>query len=200
MLFKPGTITSLSNSKFINLLNNSINDLDKKNILDFGVGSNKLYKLMRYNKYFIYDKIDNFSNFHNSNENIIFLKDYKNIKDHIDIIFFNSVIQYIDINELNFIFSFLKNMNKVKIIINDVPKYNRYIEFFSIFFQNFIYSPLIYKNIFENIFFQKTLRHKFYFHKKHELIDLFVKLGFEVIIKNNYYINNCRYTLVLNKI
>ena len=200
MLFKPGTITNLSNLKLINILNNSIKDLENKNILDFGVGSNKLYRLMGYKKYFIYDKIKNFSSFHNSNEDIIIIKDYKNIKDHIDIIFFNSVIQYIDTNELESIFLFLRKISKVTIIINDIPKYNRYIEFFLIFFKNFINSPLIYKNIFENIFFQKSLSHKFYFHKKQLLINLFMKLGFKVIIKDNYYINNCRYSLVLNKI
>lgn len=199
MLLDPGKITNISNLKLKKKIDTSINKLETKNILDFGVGTNKLYKILQYNKYFIYDVNTNFSNYHNENDDIIILKDYKKIKDHIDIIFFNSVIQYIDLIELESILLHLSKTSNITILINDIPYYDRFIEFFLIFFKNFRYSTLIYKNILYNIFFNKLFSNKFYFHKKQILIDLFIKLGFKVSLNKNYYINNSRYTLILKK-
>ena len=200
MLFKPGKITYISNLKLKKKFDTLINKLETKNILDFGVGTNKLYKIIHYNKYFIYDINANFSNYHNKKDDIIILKDYKKIKDHIDIIFFNSVIQYIDLIELESILLHLSKTINITILINDIPNYNRCLEFFLILLKNFRYAFLIYKNIFDNIFIKKSLSHKFYFHNKQTLIDLCIKLGFKVSINKNYYINNCRYTLILKKI
>ena len=149
-------------------------------------------------KIFLYDLEPKFSKHHKSTCNLIIERDYKNIDIKLDIVLINSVIQYINIKNLEELISYFYKKNVSHIVINDIPKSNRILEFFFIFFRNPNTSLLIYKNIFKNLFFQNYLENKFFFHKRTDLYNLSKNIGFNVNYYKNFYSNNTRYTLILS--
>lgn len=182
----------------------------KKNIiLDFGCGlgvwnkkklSNKIHKI------FLYDKNKEVVSLTKKNykkSKKIFFIDKKHFfnkkkffkKNKVNIILMNSVIQYINRNDLkNLILMFEKCVSekKYKIIITDIPIYSRFIEIFLLLFFNFNRFVDAIKLIF-NFSYHKTL-----FYKNN--IDMkFIEKKFS--IKKCENLNNFifRKTLILTK-
>ena len=112
----------------------------------------------------------------------------------------NSVIQYIDNVEFNNIIKiiFAKN-KKIKIVISDVPKFNRFKEFFLIPFFNLNNAFYIYSNIFQNCFQKSYFNLPYYFYSKKKIRRMINDLDLDLDLEfmNNYYISNTRYSLVI---
>lgn len=201
MIFLSNT---LNEKKFLSILNN------KKNvILDFGCGVGVWdYKILhpKISKVFLYDKNPRVMSIakknYKKNKNISFIK--KNvffnkrnffIKNKVNIIFFNSVIQYLSPYEVKHIILMLKKCvkkNNFKIIITDVPIYNRYIEFFLLFFFDFQRFLDAIKLIFDMDYYMTN----FY---KNNLDINFLKKNFKVKIFDNLNFFKFRKSILLKK-
>ena len=117
----------------------------RNTILDYGCGTG-IWKCdeLGDNKIYLYDKnklaLKHVKNKYYSNKNYIIISSLKEIKNlKIDVILFNSVIQYISKSNLEkLLLSFNKLLKKnYKIIISDIPKFSRLVEFCSFF----LFSP-----------------------------------------------------------
>ena len=116
----------------------------KNTILDYGCGTG-IWKCNELggggNKIYLYDKnklaLKHSKNKYYSHKNYIIISSLKEIKNlKLDVILLNSVIQYISKNNLEkLLLSFDKLLKKnYKIIISDIPIFNRLVEFCFIFF------------------------------------------------------------------
>ena len=102
-------------------------------VLDYGCGPGTIHKFIKFKKVYLYDK-NKISTLNFSNKFLI----YKNFKlltksnKKFDLILINSVIQYINPNNVSVLLSFLdKKLKKNGIIfLGDVPKFNRVFELF----------------------------------------------------------------------
>lgn len=108
----------------------------------------------------------------------------------------NSVIQYIDNRNLYLLFKrFIKNNFKI-IIISDIPRYPRILEFLLLLF--FLKKEALVKLSF--IFNKSYTNTNYYIRNKKYLINLFPGYNYKIIqnLNNNSKING-RYTIVFNK-
>lgn len=179
----------------------------KCSILDYGCGvgiwesKNNSGKFSY--KFYLYDKsklaLKIVKDKYSSNKNFIVINNFKKIKilkNKIDVLFLNSTIQYIKKNTLQ---KLLLNLSKIlkknyKIIISDIPKYNRLVEFFLIIF---FYPRRIFSTIFIITNFKNYLKkNKFYLNN---LDFIFLKKNFNYKKIDNLNKFKLRYSLILEK-
>jgi ubiquinone/menaquinone biosynthesis C-methylase UbiE len=181
----------------------------KKNysILDYGCGTGiwaykkKFHKLNT--KFYLYDKnklvLKIIKNKYRINKNfkvVNNLKEINTLKNKIDVLFLNSTVQYI--NKLN-LEKLLINLTKLLkknylIIISDIPKFNRFVEFFLILF---FYPRRLFRTIIIIINFNNYIKkNKFYFNN----LDInFLKKNFDFKKVENFNKFKFRYSLILKK-
>jgi len=188
------------NQKLINNLRTS--GLIKKNddVLDFGCGigiwdSEKSTSVFFHDLYLYDENIENlefckkkyphYNILNNLNDNL-----------HVNVIFVNSVIQYINTNDLEKLFdkfaSILKNDGIV--IISDIPKYSRILEYGLTFFSNFNLFKIQTRQLLSKSY-RKT---HYYLHSFDELIMLSQK-KFTHDKNKNLDINSNRYSVLFKK-
>ena len=181
----------------------------KKNysILDYGCGTgiwSQIKKFKKLNtKFYLYDKnklvLKIAKNKYSENKNFKIVNNFNEIntlRNKINILFLNSTIQYI--NKLN-LEKLLINLSKLlkknyKIIISDIPRFNRSVEFFLIFF---FYPRRLFRTIIIIINFNNYIKkNKFYLNN----LDLnFLKKNFDFEKVENFNKFKFRYSLVLKK-
>ena len=172
-----------------------LSKLKKINILDFGCGNGSWNQKKideEINSLCLYDKnkdlIFLLKKKYNSKKISIEFNNSKIFKKNVNLIIFSSVIQYMNDNELNNIFSKIIKIYKNKkicVFINDHPLKNRIIELFCLLFFNldrFFYSISL-------VFRPKYLMTKYYFHNIYEkkyIVNNFEikKIGFSKKMKN----------------
>lgn len=187
------------NEKLIKNL--QISGLIKKDddVLDFGCGigiwdPKKLPSF--FHDLYLYD--ENIKNFEICKKKYPHYNILNNLNDNlqVNVIFLNSVIQYIDANNLKKLFdkfdSILKNDGIV--IISDIPKYPRILEYVLTFFSNFNLFKLQTKQLLRKSY-RKTI---FYNHSFDNLIFL-SKKKFRSNKNKNFDINSNRYSIILKK-
>ena len=172
------------------------------NVLDYGCGlgtwNNEIENNgIFFNKLFLYDK--------NPEAREHCKKKYPNhivineINDKLDInlIFSNSVIQYLNTNELKKLFEqFSKILKKDEVVIlSGNPKYPRILECVLTFFTNFDLFKIQIKQFFKSDYIMKT---NFYIHSIDEII-LLTKNNFSVTKIEEIEPNKNRDTIVLKK-
>ena len=181
----------------------------KKNysILDYGCGTGIWACKKKFNKlntkFYLYDKNklvlkivkDKYSI--NKNFKVVNnLNEINTLKNKIDVLFLNSTIQYI--NKLNLEKLLIKLTKLLKknyiIIISDIPKFNRFVEFFLILF---FYPRRLFRTIIIIINFNNYIKkNKFYLNN----LDInFLKENFDFKIVENFNKFKFRYSLVLKK-
>ena len=181
----------------------------KKNysILDYGCGTGIWSQIKKFNKlntkFYLYDKnklvLKIAKNKYSENKNFKIVNNFKEIntlRNKIDILFLNSTIQYI--NKLN-LEKLLINLSKLlkknyKIIISDIPRFNRSVEFFLILF---FYPRRLFRTIIIIINFNNYIKkNKFYLNN----LDMnFLKKNFDFEKVENFNKFKFRYSLVLKK-
>jgi ubiquinone/menaquinone biosynthesis C-methylase UbiE len=181
----------------------------KKNysILDYGCGTGIWSQIKKFNKlntkFYLYDKnklvLKIAKNKYSENKNFKIVNNFKEIntlRNKINILFLNSTIQYI--NKLN-LEKLLINLSKLlkknyKIIISDIPRFNRAVEFFLILF---FYPRRLFRTIIIIINFNNYIKkNKFYLNN----LDLnFLKKNFDFEKVENFNKFKFRYSLVLKK-
>lgn len=176
----------------------------RNTILDYGCGTG-IWKCnesgLGDNKIYLYDKnklaLKHVKNKYYSNKNYIIISSLKEIKNlKIDVVLFNSVIQYISKNNLEkLLLSFDKLLKKnYKIIISDIPKFSRLLEFFFLF----LFSPKrLLGAIFIIVNFNNYIKkNKFYLNN---LNFQFLERHFKFKKIKNFNNFKLRYSLVLEK-
>ena len=188
------------NQKLINSLRTSRLIKKDDDVLDFGCGrgiwdsekstSDLFHDLYLYdenpeNLEFCKKKYPHYNILNNLNDNL-----------HVNVIFVNSVIQYINTNDLEKLFdkfaSILKNDGIV--IISDIPKYPRILEYGLTFFSNFNIFKIQTRHLLSKSY-RKT---HYYLHSLHELIML-SKKNFTYSKNKNLDINSNRYSVLFKK-
>lgn len=188
------------NQKLINNLRTSGLIKNSDDVLDFGCGigiwdsekavTNFFHKLYLYdanieNLEFLQKKYPQYNILNNLNDNL-----------RVNIIFVNSVIQYINTDDLKKLFdkfaSILKNDGIV--IISDIPMYPRILEYNLTFFSNFELFKVQTKQLLTKSY-RKT---HFYLHSFDNLVFL-SKKHFTLNKFNNLDINSNRYSVYLEK-
>lgn len=165
-------------------------------ILDYGCGNgvySKNYRSSKVKKILLYDKNRKIKKFikkkYKNNQNIFWLD---KLDSNYNIVLINSVIQYMNNNELKILIKFFIEKKVKKIIISDIPKYPRIVE--SIF--------LIFLNPRKLLFGLKYL-----FNQSYRKTDFYVreancikKMGFDYLCKITKNLNEedfLRYSIVL---
>lgn len=181
----------------------------KKNysILDYGCGTGIWSQIKKFNKlntkFYLYDKnklvLKIVKNKYSVNKNFKVVNNFKEIntlRNKIDILFLNSTIQYI--NKLN-LEKLLINLSKLlkknyKIIISDIPRFNRFVEFFLILF---FYPRRLFRTIIIIVNFNNYIKkNKFYLNN----LDMnFLKKNFDFEKVGNFNKFKFRYSLILKK-
>lgn len=123
-------------------------------------------------------------------------------KNYMNVVLFNSVLQYFQSNQFKIFTNFYKNKNIKLIIISDIPLYNRFLETLIILFLNpsRLLSALKYQSNF-NYF-----KYKFYLRSQTKILNL-IKCNHNVeeyftikkLKKNLYGSNFTRYTLLFKR-
>ena len=186
--------TKLNFKKFFSILPN------KKNIiLDYGCGNGIFQKIHLKNKKIklikMVDKNKKLKKFIiNKYQGIRGMDWVENLNEKYDIVFMNSVIQYIDQNEYKKIIKFFIGKKIKLILISDIPKYPRFLEGIFLFFIN----PFkLFKGI-QYIFQRDYIKNGFFFKKLDELIV--PNNNYEYKIEKN--LNDdifLRYSLIIKK-
>lgn len=147
-------------------------NLKKIHLLDYGCGlgvwTYKIKKIKKIKKILLYDcNHDLYSMLkkkYKFNNKVSICNGPVEESRKINVVLFGSVIQYLSLHKLKFLFEeCAKNKNVKYIIISDIPKYPRFIEFCLLPFFNykrFIYS--IYYLIENKYSYFKFYRHEFY--------------------------------------
>ena len=172
----------------------------KQTILDFGCGKGiwnekklnkkKILRLILFDK----DK-KNFQTLkkkYKKSKKIILEEKLSNIKKYKPkIVLINSVIQYLGYEQLLKYLNFFKKIKVKKVIISDIPKYNRLYEFFFnlIFFPKTIFIPIGYllNSEYRNL--------KYYYFNKEEIQIKLKKFNTKII--KNLNPSPIRYTLII---
>tara|TARA_B110000014_G_C20099908_1_gene577155 strand:- start:335 stop:949 length:615 start_codon:yes stop_codon:yes gene_type:complete len=185
------------------ILNLQNSGLIKKtdSVLDFGCGTGiwqeKIIKNeIFFNQLYLYDMYEeNRKICREKYDGYTILDNLKEI--NVDVIFINSVIQYIEKKELEELFvDFYSKLNKDgSIIISDIPLHSRVVEFCLNFFKDYKIFKLQAKHA-TNLSYQKT---NFYRHTLQD-IDIISKNYFEISKFRNIDVNPSRFSIVLNKI
>jgi hypothetical protein len=168
----------------------------KETILDYGCGEG-IWSKIQNKKIYLYDSNKYLYKIlkkkYQNNHNIYILK--KKIFNQ-EVVLMNSVIQYIDNRNFSLLIKkFIKNNFKT-IIISDIPKYPRILEFLLLLF--FFKKEALIKLSF---IFNKSYRNtNFFLRNKEYIINLFPGYNYKVLKNlNNNSIVNGRYTLMFNK-
>lgn len=165
-------LSEINFNKFLSLLPNK-----KNTILDYGCGRGIFNKKHSNNKKIkkikMIDKDKDLKKIilkkYSRNKNIIWIDSLKN---NYDVVFINSVIQYLKYREYKKLINFFFKKKIELIIISDIPKYPRFLEAFFLIFIN----PYRLIKAFNYISRFDYIKVKFFFKKLDQLIIL-----------NNYY-------------
>jgi len=191
-----------NNKKLVENLRISKLIKDSDDVLDFGCGrgiwnSNSQNKDSFFHELYLYDiNPENRKYCKEKYQNFIILNNLeKNFK--VDRILINSVIQYIKKEDLEKIFSKFHSMLKKDgiIIILDIPKNSRIIEFILTCFTNFDLFKIQVEQI-RNSKYRKT---DYYIHSIKELISISEKY-FDLTKIKNLDINTNRFGIILKKL
>ena len=155
-----------------------------------------------YNKFVLFDQNEESLNFHKkaNHSNVIIIHSLDELierKIKIDVVMFNSVIQYIKKDDLIEILRFfVKNFPSIKIVISDIPEHNRFLEMIYLLFTNTRKILTIWTDIITNIIKKDYKDLDFYTYE----IDYFKSMNdFKVEIVNNFYLFRTRYTVVVSR-
>ncbi|MEC9381978.1 MAG: hypothetical protein VX984_02705 [Thermodesulfobacteriota bacterium] len=202
MIFNHSRFSEINEEELLSNIDKVVINKDKLNIMDFGCGLASLYKKLNYKKFILYDQNEQALEFHrneNSSDVIIIssLDELKKQGLNIDIVLFNSVIQYIRKDDLaEIIYFFIKQFPSIKIIISDIPKHNRFLEFLYLLFTNTNDIITIYKDIIENILKKDYKELDFFIHKP----DFFESIkDLDIKIMRNFYLFKTRYSIIIAK-
>lgn len=188
-------ISKFNFKEFLKLLPNQ-----KNKILDYGCGNgmyNKNYTSNnKISKIYMYDKNKTLKKFIKKkyyNNHLFQWIDNLNV--NYNIVLINSVVQYMDTTELkkkiNFFFK-IKHVNKI--IVSDLPKYNRIIEAFLLI----LFNPSRFFKSMGYLFNKNYLKEKYYYKNIKELKHVFN----DYKIKKHLNLNDekiLRYTLIIQK-
>ena len=187
--------TELNFKKFSSFLPNK-----KSIILDYGCGNgvftNKNLKCRKIKLIKMIDKDKKLKNFiknkYSTNKKVVWIE---GLNSKFDVVFINSVIQYMDLKEYKKLLNFFIKKKINLIIISDIPKYPRILEAFFLIFIN----PFKLFKGFNYLLSKNYIKTGFYFKRLNQLV-----------VKNNAYLfkkeNNLnedqfmRYSLIIKKI
>ncbi len=202
MIFNHGKFSEINEAKLVSSIENLIPVSGSLNFMDFGCGIASLYEKIDYNKFILFDQNEDSLSFHKKahHSNVIIIHSLDELiekKIKIDVVMFNSVIQYIKKDDLIEILRFfVKNFPSIKIVISDIPKHNRFLEMIYLLFTNTSKILTIWTDIITNIIKKDYKDLDFQTYE----IDYFKSMNdFKVEIMNNFYLFRTRYTVVVSR-
>ena len=202
MIFNHSKFSEINERKLVSSINNAIPNGSELNFMDFGCGIACLYEKINRNQFVLFDQNEETLNFHkeSTSKDLIIIHSLdelltRNIR--VDVVMFNSVIQYINkVDLIEIIEFFTTNFPSIKIIISDIPVHNRLLEFLYLPFTNTRDIITIYIDIVTNITNKEYKDLCFFTYE----VDFFKSIkGVDVEIMNNFYLFRTRYSVVISK-
>ncbi len=203
MIFDRNPLSELNEDKLLKHIGNILGDISDSVVLDFGCGLSMLYNKIASSKFIVTDVDSDSLSFQRTygRQNIVVedIRELKELNVHINYVLVNSVIQYMDPDTLESLLVFLtKDLQVARIIISDIPRINRFLEFCLLPFSNFRHVFPIYKAIYSNISKSSYSMLKFRCYRKKFFKEFSSNSGCQIEICRNFYLFKTRYTVIVN--